>query len=718
MTLTRSPRHPVVFRAALFALSVLLYATIAGAVADDYAAYLHWTSVVRGEGVGEYRDVTLAGDRLYAARFDGGVQILSTVDPARPAVLGGISGLGDVLGIAVSGDIAYVAAGDDGLQVLDCSDPGAPQVIGSTSLSGPASGVVLDGSIAYVCCGEIGLVPVDVSMPGSPAPDLPIDTPGTALQAALMDDHVAVADGVSGVQFVSRATGSLVSAADTPGLALSVAVDGDVVLVADYYAGLTVVDASSISAPEVVASIPSSPGVLDVATRDGLALLANANAGLVVTDVSDPDSPVHIASLSTGGLGYGVALNGDHVYLADTGDLNTYALGSGTTVPVLDYLGFEAPRFAAYRRLVLLVVDGDRIWTIDTTTGETLGVGATLFDPCDLVLGDGYAYVADAGAGVRTVDVTDPARPDVRSGLYVGGDACGLALDGDRLHAAVSGLGLVVMDLSADPGAPAIMGLCGTTGDPRDVAVLGDTVFLATLGGGLWSIDVSDPASPVPLDQLHTGHDIHHVATSGDHVYAVDDTNLFVYDASQPDELALVTTRALRGPLRDIAAAGDLVYVVDPYIGLYVIDVSTPAAPAVIGGGISSSFFLSSMVLSPDRLFLVDGLGVFVMPVHGVPTNVDGPPRPGPRLAVAPNPFNPRTTVTFALDAPGPARVDVHDLAGRRVATLADRAFAAGTHVLTWDGADDDGRALPSGVYVARLRTAVGERSRKMTLVR
>ncbi len=87
-------------------------------------------------------------------------------------------------------------------------------------------------------------------------------------------------------------------------------------------------------------------------------------------------------------------------------------------------------------------------------------------------------------------------------------------------------------------------------------------------------------------------------------------------------------------------------------------------------------------------------------------------------LGNAPNPFNPKTTVFFVLDAPGVASIRIHDLAGRRIATLPLGALPAGSHQVVWDGRDDRGKPAASGVYFYSL-DALGEtQSRRMTLVK
>jgi hypothetical protein len=83
-----------------------------------------------------------------------------------------------------------------------------------------------------------------------------------------------------------------------------------------------------------------------------------------------------------------------------------------------------------------------------------------------------------------------------------------------------------------------------------------------------------------------------------------------------------------------------------------------------------------------------------------------------------PNPFNPQTTITFALDRPQQAEVAVYDLTGRMLGVLADRSYSAGDHSVVWNGKDAMGRAVPSGTYVVRLSTETDVQSRKVMLLR
>jgi hypothetical protein len=72
------------------------------------------------------------------------------------------------------------------------------------------------------------------------------------------------------------------------------------------------------------------------------------------------------------------------------------------------------------------------------------------------------------------------------------------------------------------------------------------------------------------------------------------------------------------------------------------------------------------------------------------------------------SPLGGAPVVVFDLAAPATARAEVFDVQGRRLATLADRGFAAGTHVLAWDGRDAGGARAARGLYFVRLTTPAG----------
>jgi serine protease AprX len=98
---------------------------------------------------------------------------------------------------------------------------------------------------------------------------------------------------------------------------------------------------------------------------------------------------------------------------------------------------------------------------------------------------------------------------------------------------------------------------------------------------------------------------------------------------------------------------------------------------------------------------------------------VEDVPGPATRLlGNSPNPFNPRTEISFELAAAGQVQVDIYDVKGRLVQSLARGIFPAGRHTLKWSGKDDRGADQASGVYFCRFRSSDVAQVQKMMLVR
>ncbi len=86
---------------------------------------------------------------------------------------------------------------------------------------------------------------------------------------------------------------------------------------------------------------------------------------------------------------------------------------------------------------------------------------------------------------------------------------------------------------------------------------------------------------------------------------------------------------------------------------------------------------------------------------------------------IAPNPFNPTTTVEYSVGQPGQVFVRIYDVTGRIVRTLVDGDVAAARdYQVRWNGQDDSGRSVPSSIYFCRVETATGAATQKLTLLK
>ncbi|MCK6557960.1 lamin tail domain-containing protein [bacterium] len=107
--------------------------------------------------------------------------------------------------------------------------------------------------------------------------------------------------------------------------------------------------------------------------------------------------------------------------------------------------------------------------------------------------------------------------------------------------------------------------------------------------------------------------------------------------------------------------------------------------------------------------------------VRGPSTAVAGRETPPLRYALEqnyPNPFNPGTTISFELRQHGRVSLTIYNMLGQKVKTLMAAVKPAGRHVIAWNGTDDRGQAVPTGVYFYRMQAAGFEKVNKMLLLR
>jgi hypothetical protein len=83
-----------------------------------------------------------------------------------------------------------------------------------------------------------------------------------------------------------------------------------------------------------------------------------------------------------------------------------------------------------------------------------------------------------------------------------------------------------------------------------------------------------------------------------------------------------------------------------------------------------------------------------------------------------PNPFNPVTAIAYTLGRPGEATIIVYNICGERVTELVSGHHDAGSYTATWNGIDDEGRLVASGIYFYELVTDDGAEVRKMVFLK
>jgi hypothetical protein len=182
-------------------------------------------------------------------------------------------------------------------------------------------------------------------------------------------------------------------------------------------------------------------------------------------------------------------------------------------------------------------------------------------------------------------------------------------------------------------------------------------------------------------------------------------------DADPLDNVYLVWTDTRNG------ASNPDIYYAERKGGVWQPDVSLVGAgtdttnsvqhlPAITHDGTGTAF----VAWSDERLPATFGKNreVFYKVGSGIVTSVETTERPilSRLLRNYPNPFNPATTIRFTLDRDAETSLKVYDVHGRLVRTLLDSYVAAGEREVAWNGKDDAGKGVASGVYFLRLEAA------------
>ena len=165
-----------------------------------------------------------------------------------------------------------------------------------------------------------------------------------------------------------------------------------------------------------------------------------------------------------------------------------------------------------------------------------------------------------------------------------------------------------------------------------------------------------------------------------------------------------------------------------------VVSVANPTDTLVIrtdrepaGAGRSSVFRAGQWYNFDDPLSGIDinNNGSLRMQVEvtnlGAPTLVDSPIAPPAKFTLEqnyPNPFNPETLIGYTIPREAEVRITIYNLLGQKVLTLVEGRRKAGSYRVAWNGKDERGHDVPSGLYIYRLESGEITLSKKMLLVR
>jgi hypothetical protein len=299
------------------------------------------------------------------------------------------------------------------------------------------------------------------------------------------------------------------------------------------------------------------------------------------------------------------------------------------------------------------------------------------------------AYVADGEEGLQIIDVSDPAAPSLLSNATMFPGACEVALLNGFAYVTTCSdpwSGLHVVDVS-NPAQPLYVGRTGEVA--RGVAVSGDHVFVAAAHLGLHVYPRHCEVVPVleAVFELSATNDAVTMSWS-----AAGEWHCIGYHIDRAEAGSSDFTRRTHRLIRAIADPGVIYTYRD----------------SAIASGDSYTYRLSGVHADGS----MERIAEKTVTVGGA----------APRQLVLyqnhPNPFNPSTEIAFDLPAAQRVTLRIYDVAGRSVRTLVDGRLDPDVHRVRWDGRDDRGRRLGSGVYFYRLHSGENTLTRKLMLLK
>jgi len=462
--------------------------------------------------VAEYDDcraqgLTVDGNYAYIVDSYDLLQIVDISTPSNPLAAGDCwAGAGHEL--MVQDGYAYVGAGGDGLQVVNVSDPMMPVPISSYSLPW-CWNMFIEGTYVYLPDGYKGIKIIDISNPYAPVLAGEFDDVDGASSGLYVAEGKAYVGNQFGGVYIADvsdpAAAIVLGSYDTHRYARDVEVKGSYAYLAAWRDGMVTVDISNPENPIVTAtnkwnnspydkaldivgdyayvagrswglgvfdlSIPSNPSLItkydlgherlvDVKVSGDYVFCANerydeardSTSALCIIDISNPSDPVLVGGYNTGGIAYGVDIQGSYAYLAShTNGLQIFDI-SNPSNPVLH--GVYASETDSYAGQVEVFGDyayvlnnKDVLQIINISNSDTptctaiLDLGSTGANGANIFVQIPYVYIAfnnwgSGQNGLWIVDVSDPASPVAVTNYPTSGFGEGVAVANGQVYLA------------------------------------------------------------------------------------------------------------------------------------------------------------------------------------------------------------------------------------------------------------------------------------------
>jgi len=337
--------------------------------------------------------------------------------------------------------------------------------------------------------------------------------------------------------------------------------------------------------------------------------------------------------------------------------------------------------------------------------------------------------VADAEGGLSVLDISSLPQYTLLGTVYTPNSSRLVAADDNLAFVVEHDENMLqVVDVS-DPVTPLILG-SSEISPPYALQTGLETqdgyVYLVSQNGGFQVFDVGDPANPGFLADFTDldGAEGLAVAENRAYISELGTYRVSILDITDPAQPFLLARFPINSHTEDLEIRGQELYLASG-AGIFIYDVTDPAQVSLLGH-LDSAFSAYRILVGPTEVVFSKTIGgLWLAPLNcaeitGMGNSANLLPKPaGLNLNAYPNPFNPRTIISFELPAAAKTQLDIYNLAGRYIQTLiAGEDLPPGPAEIVWSGRDGGGRNVPSGVYFYRLKAGSHVETKSMTLIR
>ncbi|RPI34359.1 MAG: hypothetical protein EHM70_03115 [Chloroflexota bacterium] len=506
------------------------------------------------------------------------VLVIDTTDPTNPVQVSQTEPFNAFVNqLVIVQHYAYILLQDAHAHILDVQDPTDLQEVGSFDLGGSIWFSRIVGNRMYLIYPKGGLAIMDITDPLAPtrigfysADSAGFDVVGNTVY--LSDNkHILVLDVTQpdDIHLIGQSP-------DLPAWVRLVYYQAPYLYIGAQNTGLYILDVANPSSPVIRGGISEYECCGNTIVASGKYILTSFDHEIVIIDPTNPDSPVIEATIPA-----------EFVFIFSVEQNDLYAVNELQGLTIYNISDPSNPVSRGSLRMV----------------GGVSGV----------TVAGNYAYtVADRGSAI--VDISNPANMKMVGYIDTPDMVLGIVFYQDYLFIADAGAGVIIMDVS-DKTHPVLVGKTDIyLSHAEDIAIMGNYLYLANYYD-LVVLDISDKAHPVERTRKSDCHAIE-VAAEGNYVYVMCQTEgLKIFDITNPTNPVLRGNLALTNCV--IRLLGNLAVLGCSFDGLHVIDLTDPDHLEQIGylpynvsglhmDAVGSTVYLVSLIGGIQKVSLSD----------------------------------------------------------------------------------------------------------------